>query len=108
MNRRKFLAASLAATTGGILVAADLLSTKTFFLPPAGGWIKPEIRYGLPYPGRVIGADFSLGHDITVVSVTVRPGFAHIGDLIFLNNHTYRVWGATFKGYATELDLVRA
>lgn len=51
MNRRNFLTGAIAATTGGILVAADVLSTKTIFLPPKGGWNAndltrvPETRY---------------------------------------------------------------
>jgi hypothetical protein len=37
VNRRGFLR-NLGLTAAGVLVAEDLLSTKTFFLPPAKGW----------------------------------------------------------------------
>jgi len=37
MNRRKFLT-GLALSAGGILVSKELLGSKTYFLPPVGGW----------------------------------------------------------------------
>lgn len=37
MNRRNFLK-GLALSAGGILVGAEILKEKTYFLPPSGGW----------------------------------------------------------------------
>lgn len=38
ISRRKFLTSAFVATAGGILVVKELLSTKTYFLPPSSGW----------------------------------------------------------------------
>lgn len=54
MDRRRFLRAAFVATAGGILVARDLISTKTYFLPPAGGW---------PHDWRWRNADVWVGVD---------------------------------------------
>lgn len=103
MNRRKFLAASLAATTGGILVAADLLSTKTFFLPPAAGW-RPQIPI-------VYGRSW-LDDALSSIQVRVTSGMLGIGDLVSMNGTPYRVMatrdlsGGIGGPSVVELDLV--
>lgn len=43
MNRRKFLSYALSA--GGVLIAAELLSTKSYFLPPTSGWHTYTVDY---------------------------------------------------------------
>lgn len=111
MNRRKFLAASLGATAGGILVAADVLSTKTFFLPPAGGWRQDrDILYGYPVRPYAIGG-MSDGSRLKV-SMSAPPGLMNLNDVVAVNGRPHRV---TALEYATgafgrevlRLDLVR-
>lgn len=111
MNRRNFLAASLAGTTGGILVAADMLSTKTFFLPPAGGWLqKPRpIIYG------TIEATMPV-HPWSVATVRMREPRIPLNlyDLISVNGEMHRVAGLEHLSGGIggpseiELQLVRA
>lgn len=86
MNRRKFLAASLGATAGGILVAADVLSTKTFFLPPAGGWRSDlPILYGRPaYP--ISGMLYS-----SMIRMAVKPGQLQLHDIVAVNGRQHRI-----------------
>lgn len=67
MNRRKFLT-GLALSAGGILVGEELLKSKTYFLPPSGGWNKGlPIIYGegaeLWLDGKLIGRVHELETD---------------------------------------------
>lgn len=112
MNRRKFLAASLAATTGGILVAADVLSAKTFFLPPAGGWWQPSV-YGTS-EARLPGGE-SWDDRYSIVQMRVRSDLPTVGDLVDVNGKLYRVIAsraATASGSGwpeiTQFDLAVA
>jgi hypothetical protein len=41
MNRRRFL--SLLSAAPAALILPELLLPKTFFLPPAGGWVQPSL-----------------------------------------------------------------
>jgi hypothetical protein len=99
MNRRKFLAASLAATTGGILVAADLLSTKTFFLPPNGGW-----RQSKPLPVVYGKNDYRYGDHCNLM-ITVKPGLLQYGDLVSFNDQLHRVIGIQLEGGLVKAGL---
>jgi hypothetical protein len=86
MNRRKFIT-ELALSAGGILVAKELLSTKTYFLSPYGGWRQWATGGKLLYAagdvliGDITYFEFVLPNDASMRSIRIRkPGevYTHI------------------------------
>jgi hypothetical protein len=119
MNRRGFL-----GLLGGVTVVAligELPSSKTFFLPPAGGWRRSDFKkpwwhstphgelvgFGLA-PTKPEGGIISYDHDIfeeRIRTETVgKPAVARMDEMVFVKS---RIHSADTLAFASKYRVIR-
>lgn len=85
MNRRGFLRAALSGAVVGVIAAPALveaLSTRSIFLPPAGGWLRKDIYKGLIHHNAGVPSFLTNYVDPQMLDLLTQP--MHAQEVYFL------------------------